>query len=166
MQLQMNHFDKRKYQTARQMAQRYATGEAERFNEPAIILEGPDEFVVLRGIVWNARDSWGQENLPTWAKGDPESKVVEIFEPEDHLAGNYTKATKIVERMRKKAQDLRYDDRFNLTELCRDYPEVRMMLDLVESAASNLENVLVHTTMAVDDAIRHHKKNGKPKRKE
>jgi hypothetical protein len=161
-----DRFEKVKYgsdEYGERNSRRHAEATAERFNEPAVILEGPKEFVVLRGISWAARDSWGKSDLPKWAKEDPESVRIATVYPKDNLAGHYKKAVNLVERMMKKAMAVRYEDRFDLEDLCRDYPKVRQQMNIAEKQADALHLTLLYVQHEVEDAIADHKKNGQPK---
>lgn len=163
----MDKFDK-KNTYAEEMARRRAAGIAESFNEDAIILEGPNEYIVIRGLVWpyrhDSNPSW-RDGWPKWAKDDPDSKVLDIIKPSDTLQGKYKAATKLVDKMEATIKNVRYEQCFDLTEMFRDYGEVRQMIYLAQSAADHLSSVLMHLEWAVNDAIEDHKKNGKPERK-
>jgi hypothetical protein len=152
-----DRFDKTKYRSAGQMARLSAEGKAEQFNEPAYVLEGPDEFIVVRGIAWDYRAEWGSEGWPKWAKSDPDSKVVEVVTPKDMLAGKYAEAEKLVKKMQETVRLVRYDQAFDLEEMFRDYGDVRLMLSLVRSAAEHLDSVVTHLSFEVNKAVTAHK---------
>lgn len=156
-----DRFDKTKYTTAERMAREHAQRMAERFNEPAIILDGPNEYVVIRGIAWNARDTWAKRDLPKWAKSDPESKVLDTLYPSDALQGNYAKARKLVNKMRDTTSNVRYEQNFELDEMFRDYPKVRQMLRISQDAAEHLNMILIYLDHEMNDAIEQHKNKDK-----
>ena len=155
---------KRDFRTsALRIAVKRAQGLADSRNEPTYLIEGKNEFFIADDTDFRYIDDWGTRDWPMWAKEDHHAgklNVIETFFPVDTFKGKEKRAEKLVEKMMKMSTDLQFEMSFDLNEICRDYPEVRQQMNLVESGAKHMYSLILHLQSEVRSAAKHHKENG------